>query len=89
MVHAAEVYVILTAFTYDRADLTEALVEARGRGLEVLVAADRRMTLSGSTRDQLKSLKTLARGSRRRIQMQASLFASGAILSVRLCARLQ
>ena len=59
LIDEAEAYAYVTAFTYDRQDLTDALIRARRRGLTVSVAVDKKNTLSGSTRDQLKRLKEL------------------------------
>ena len=60
MILHARSYVLLLAFTYDRPDVTEALVGARRRGVEVKIGVDRKSTLQGSTRDQLQRLKEMA-----------------------------
>ena len=60
MIADASAYVVLSAFTFDRAEVVTALVGARQRGVEVSVLVDRKMTLTGTTRDQLKSLQELA-----------------------------
>ena len=59
LIDAAESYVILMGFTYDRQDVTDALIRAVRRGLGVRVGLDRRFTLSGKCRDQLQRAKQL------------------------------
>ena len=46
-------------FTYDRQDVTDTLIRAVRRGLDVRVGLDRRFTLSGKCRDQLQRAKQL------------------------------
>ena len=60
LIREAKSYVLLTAFTYDRPDVTDALVEARRRNVEVRIGVDRKSTLQGTTRDQLQRLKEIA-----------------------------
>ena len=55
----AREYVLVMAFTLDREDLVQRLIEAKGRGCEIVVVADRNFTLSGKTRDQLQRLQQL------------------------------
>ena len=59
LIDAAESYVILMGFTYDRQDVTDALIRAVRRGLGVRVGLDRRFTMSGKCRDQLQRAKQL------------------------------
>jgi len=56
----AKEFVMLFAFTFDRADVTKALLAAHARGCKVSVGVDRRWTLNGKTRDQLSRLQELA-----------------------------
>ena len=56
----ARVYILVSAFSFDRADLADALVDARRRGVEVRVAVDKKMSLGGTTRDQMQVLKAMA-----------------------------
>eukprot|EP00969_Alexandrium_andersonii_P254058 11228924-Alexandrium_andersonii.AAC.1 len=48
------------AFAWDRQDITEALVRARGRSVPVRMGVDRKQTLDGKTRDQTSRLLELA-----------------------------
>ena len=51
---------MLFAFTFDRADVSKALLDAHARGCKVSVGVDKRWTLNGKTRDQLSRLQELA-----------------------------
>jgi phosphatidylserine/phosphatidylglycerophosphate/cardiolipin synthase-like enzyme len=59
LIDRAKEYVMLFGFTYDRQDITDALIRAAHRGLEVQVGLDKRYTLSGKCRDQLQKAKQL------------------------------
>ena len=61
MINAAKLteQVILLGFGFDRSDLVFALIQCRKRGSQVRVVLDRKMTLTGQTRDQLSSAKEL------------------------------
>eukprot|EP00969_Alexandrium_andersonii_P176561 7807199-Alexandrium_andersonii.AAC.1 len=50
----------ILAFTWDRKDLTEALVQARAKNVLARVGADRKQTLAGKTRGQTARLLELA-----------------------------
>ncbi len=52
--------VTLLGFSFDRAEIVQALVGARRRGCLVRVVLDHNMTLQGKTRDQYGSAKELA-----------------------------
>ena len=56
----AKEFVMLFAFTFDRADVTKALLDAHARGCKVSAGVDKRWTLNGKTRDQLSRLQELA-----------------------------
>ena len=60
LVGAASVFIRMLVFTYDREDITEALLHAKRRGVDVRVGADKRWTLNGRTRDQLQRLQLMA-----------------------------
>ena len=60
MITKAKEFVILFAFTFDRADVAHALLAAQARGCKVAVGVDKRWTLNGKTRDQLSRLQELA-----------------------------
>eukprot|EP00969_Alexandrium_andersonii_P300954 13305290-Alexandrium_andersonii.AAC.1 len=49
----------VSAFTWDRKDLTMASIHAHGKGASVRVGADRGQTASGATRDQKARLAEL------------------------------
>ena len=49
----------MLGFSFDRADITTALVAARKRGCLVRVVLDHNMTIKGKTRDQFSSAKEL------------------------------
>ena len=55
----AKEFVMLFAFTFDRADVAKALLAAHARGRKVSVGVDKRWTLSGKTRGQLSRLQEL------------------------------
>ena len=59
LVDQAEEYVLMLSFTFDREDLVDALVAARRRGVQVTIGSDKKWTLSGKTKDQLKMLLRL------------------------------
>ena len=59
VIRQAGEYVLMTAFSFDRQDVVDELVAAKKRGIDIKLAVDKKMSLSGTTRDQLKSLKTL------------------------------
>ena len=61
MINAAKIteQVILLGFGFDRSDIVYALIQSRKRGCQVRVVLDRKMTLTGQTRDQLSSAKEL------------------------------
>eukprot|EP00969_Alexandrium_andersonii_P078142 3446009-Alexandrium_andersonii.AAC.1 len=60
LIEGAHRSIRILAFSWDRQDLTEALVRARERNVLVRVGADRKQTLGGKTRDQTARLLELA-----------------------------
>ena len=52
--------VTMLGFSFDRAEIVEALIRARKRGCLVRVALDRNMTIQGRTRNQFGAAKELA-----------------------------
>ncbi len=50
----------LGAFTFDREDLTNALISAHARGCRVTVAVDKRSTEGGSTANQHQQIRRLS-----------------------------
>jgi phosphatidylserine/phosphatidylglycerophosphate/cardiolipin synthase-like enzyme len=51
--------VAVLAYTFDRADLAEALVQARSRGLAASIGVDRRFSLNGRCKEQEQNLRML------------------------------
>ena len=62
LIDLAQEVVLFFAFTYDREDITDALLRAKAKGLEVKIGADRSNTLNGRTRNQLPKLQQLDAG---------------------------
>ena len=62
LIDRAEKVALLFAFTFDREDVTDALLRAKAKGDEVKIGADRSNSLNGRTRNQLQKLQELDAG---------------------------